>query len=137
MEIHEDEVWDRAVSNGMNQYASSPYEIETAEGFLVRAKAELEQEHLEYLFNIHSEAVQFITEFEDNPSEIAWFLMKGMTDDDEGVCFDRALYFGPWEITWRKGQWWMFENMHRNSSMFDVDLLTGLRIIEEVENENV
>ena len=135
MQINEQDIWDRAVENGMVRYPNSENERCIAGVYMEAAEAELEQEHLADLFRVHSEAVRFIAGFEDNPSEIAWLLMKGMTEDDDGVYFDRALYFGPWEITWRKGQW-MFEHTQRNASMFDIFLLNGLRVIEEVENEH-
>lgn len=99
---------------------------------------ELEQEHMEQVFDWHDQAMRRMIDhgiYEDR-EEIAWMLLKGMGKlDDECPVDAQYLLFGNWEVTPQLNQW-QFDNVEYGGSFFDVDVLEGLKCCEATDKEH-
>ena len=131
MYITDEDIRDRAILNGMEQYPNTYEQREIATGYMEAAQAELEQEHAWGIYQVWQEAVDALKGLDEpKPEECAWFLMSGMSCMDECVYADGEFFYNEGQITHHEGQW-MFDHTQDTVALFDVDLLNGLQVCKD------
>lgn len=132
MYITDDDILIRAEALGYNALAHFPNQ-----GIWNRAEEELEEEHLNRIYEVWSEVLDELSgvPYRDR---VAMLLLKGWTDDmdiyESVIYLDGEFYFGNWEIR-NIGLEWEFENVHTGRKFLDVSLLIGLQCCDIADSE--
>lgn len=131
--ISDEKVLERGIEYGFKLYGPKSANYGDQDHLLERALEELESEDLAHWLQEHGSASQYIAlSGDERGADLAWRMMRMLVPDDEGLYYDKALYFGDWEVVYSNSMWEL-DHLCSDLTIITMDLGLGLDMVEGFE----